>query len=470
MRRIDLRVVSLLTLTLGICCAAGFYICLREAPLHVPFDPNEGWNAYFQAAAFGGSSLYPGPHSFMINNYPPLSFYAVGFLGMAVGDNIVAGRMVSLGCFALALWLIAASARTMGARRLAAGFGALFFAAVLLVFSDYVGMNDPQLMGQAMQLLALYCVLCAPQSGLSAAFGALLFAASLFVKHNLVALPLSVLVWLAIYERRSAFLMAFVGSAACLVGLLLFRLAFGSDLIAQLASDRTYAQANIVSGLRTALPWSLFPAIGTAALVVIRSRQREAVFCALYAGLGSAVGVVAIGGAGVDVNALFDAVIAFSLAAALLVEQLLQKRLPVSALAASLYLAPLAFGVWQKSDLSWLTPQFWADPMRDEADTAQSDVAFLRQRAGPAVCETLPLCYWAGKPPEVDVFNLGQAFATGGRRDNDLIRQVEKKRFATLEFESLSSFQLGGAVLGALRHSYKLSRSSDDGMFFTPSR
>src|SRR5512142_1386199 len=110
MRRIDLRLVSLLTVALGVLCAAGFYVCVREAPLHVPFDPNEGWNAYFQAAAIGGGSLYHGPDRFMIDNYPPLSFYAVGYLGTAVGDNIVAGRIVSLGSFALAIWLIAASA------------------------------------------------------------------------------------------------------------------------------------------------------------------------------------------------------------------------------------------------------------------------------------------------------------------------------------------------------------------------
>src|SRR4029077_10586400 len=110
-----------------------------------------------------------------------------------------------------------------------------------------------------------------------------------------------------------------------------------------------------------------------------------------------AVGVAAIGGAGVDVNALFDAVIAFSLAGPLLVEQLLQKRLPFSALAASLYLAPMVFGLWQKSDPSWLTAQFCTNPMRDEADTAQADVASLRERVGGAACESLPLCYWAGK-------------------------------------------------------------------------
>src|SRR5690242_6614170 len=105
MTRFHQRLAVLVTLALILPCLAGFYVAAREASLPIPFDPNEGWNAYFQTAAWTGRNLYPGPADFMINNYPPLSFYAVGALGAAISDNILAGRLVSLAAFAIALGL-----------------------------------------------------------------------------------------------------------------------------------------------------------------------------------------------------------------------------------------------------------------------------------------------------------------------------------------------------------------------------
>ena len=42
---------------------------------------NEGWNAYHAVAAVTGGVLYPPPETFVFNNYPPLSFYLVGWAG-----------------------------------------------------------------------------------------------------------------------------------------------------------------------------------------------------------------------------------------------------------------------------------------------------------------------------------------------------------------------------------------------------
>ncbi len=103
-----------------IACVIGF---------HVPFDPNEGWNAYFAQAAAATGSPYPAAQSLMINNYPPLSFYLVGALARLTGDAVIAGRIVALASlFALALG-IETAARRMGCDRLEAAFAALFFTA-----------------------------------------------------------------------------------------------------------------------------------------------------------------------------------------------------------------------------------------------------------------------------------------------------------------------------------------------------
>ena len=64
---------------------------------------NEGWNACYQNIAIGKTSLYPALNQLITNNYPPLSFYVVGFFGKLIGDNVLAGRLLSL----LALVVIA---------------------------------------------------------------------------------------------------------------------------------------------------------------------------------------------------------------------------------------------------------------------------------------------------------------------------------------------------------------------------
>jgi dolichyl-phosphate-mannose-protein mannosyltransferase len=470
MMRLDLRLAFLLIAAAGIFCAAGFYICILETPLHVPFDPNEGWNAYFQAAAITGGDLYPGPHNFMINNYPPISFYLVGAIGTMIGDNIVAGRFVSLICFAILLFLIIVIARRLGARVLAAGFGAFYFAAALLVFSDYVGMNDPQLMGQALQLVALYGILRAPRARMWLALCGGVFALSLFVKHNLIALPLASFVWLMLRERRSALVMAGAGVATGVVGLALFHALLGGNLLSHFASPRAYTLADIITGLDDALLWLAVPAVGSLIGFALAPRDTAAVFSAIYAAIGLSLGMIMVGGAGVDVNAFFDAAIAVSLAASLLLERLIRIDLPVSTLAIALYFAPVVFGLWLKADPVWLTTRFWLHPMQDDAVSAQDDIAFLKEHQGAAVCETLPLCYWAGKAATVDVFNLGQAYKVGARRDGDLIAQIQQRKFSVLEFESVSPFQLGSGVLRSVRRSYTLARSSDNGIFFIPSR
>ena len=88
------RALAILAAVAAAGCALGLWRVIAALCLSVPLDPNEGWNAYHAAAAIAGAPLYPGTDRFMVNNYPPLSFYAVGWLGWIVGDAIVAGRLV----------------------------------------------------------------------------------------------------------------------------------------------------------------------------------------------------------------------------------------------------------------------------------------------------------------------------------------------------------------------------------------
>ena len=67
-----------------------------RAQFLVEIWPTEGWNAYLQDAAASGRRLYPSADDLTGNNYPPLSFYAVGYLGKIFGDNLFVGRALSI--------------------------------------------------------------------------------------------------------------------------------------------------------------------------------------------------------------------------------------------------------------------------------------------------------------------------------------------------------------------------------------
>ena len=67
-----------------------------RASLPLEIWGNEGWNAYHADQAMRGSGLYPPPDGLVANNYPPLSYYLIGWLGKLFGDPLYVGRAVSI--------------------------------------------------------------------------------------------------------------------------------------------------------------------------------------------------------------------------------------------------------------------------------------------------------------------------------------------------------------------------------------
>jgi hypothetical protein len=412
-------------------------------PLQVPLDPNEGWNAAHALAAMAGRALYPHSDGLMVNNYPPLSFYIAGALARLAGDAIVAGRLLSALAFLAACGGIALTLRQMGGTARAQLFAVLFFAAVLLITSDYVGMDDPQLLGHALQLGALLLLL----RGQSLA-AALVFAASLFLKHNLLALPLAAGIWLLGQERRAGLRFMVCGLATLGAGLILFRLIYGIGLLTQLASPRLVSLANV----RFAVAHLWWAALPLAALLALRGRWRS--FCLVYAASALVLGLGFSAGDGVDANGFFDLAIACALALGMGMEQ---GRAPAFfALCAAPLPLFLAF--------NWSDNNFFFT--RDFAARSARDIAFLKSRPGPALCDQLSLCLWAGKGAEVDVFNVGEAIKAGRRDPAALAGMIGARHFAVLQLEDMDA--LGPRVRAAIGKNYRADHSDDNGSFLIP--
>lgn len=455
----------LVTALFAVVCIVGLWRVLAVIGLHVSLDPNEGWNAYLAAAAMAGHP-YPDAHGYIVNNYPPLSFYMVGVFGHLVGDNIIAGRIIAL----IAFFGVAAgpfqAARIMVCRTIPAALASLLFMAWLIVGSDYVGMNDPQMLGHALEIAALLLVLRRSPNDIAAA---LLFALAVFVKHNLVAMPIAVGLWLLLEDRARARRFIGAGFASVLLGLVIFRLAYGSNLFDHLTSARSYSFALLSGNIEGWLVWGIIPTLLAVGLALFYRQDKYVLLVLLYAAVALCVGIAFSGGGGVDANVFFDADIALSLCAGLAFTHFGARGDQWQTLVATLLLLPLASGLYQASvGEDWRDENFRLHPMADETATAQRDITFIRARPGGALCETLSFCYWAGKPAEVDVFNTGQQFATGARSDADLIRQIGAHAFPTMEFDTLEPFALGPRVKAAVFKAYRIDHTNDEGVFFVP--
>ena len=429
-------------------------LLLRDAlfiAAQVPLSPQEGWNAYLARAAQGAGPLYP--QGLMINNDPPLSFYIVGLLSTVTGDPIVAGRLTSLIAFFAAAGAITVILRNLGAGVLAALFASLFFAVGFLAASNYVAMDDPQLLGHALQLAGLSLLL---QQRRDVVIAALLMTAGLFVKHNLLALPLASGFWLWGRDRQDAIRFAAVIAIGCVAGLVAARIFLGVNLIAALASPRHWAMTNFVANVTPFLRWAGAALVLVPSLVWLGPRNPATKLVLSYTALALVIAALLAFCDGADMHVFFDTAIALSLSAGLLLSQMPKRWIgPATVLAA----APLA--------LYLAAHHARANFPYSEAFAREAplDIGFIAVHPGPALCEDLTLCFWAGKDQPVDVFGLSQEIKSGARSDQDLARLIQTGYFGSIALSSLTNFTLGPHLKSLMLRRYRVTHQDENGVF-----
>ena len=394
--------------------------CYR-AFLNVEIDTNEGWNAYFADAALGRFPLYPSSDKFITNNYPPVSFYIVGVFGRVVGDPILAGRLISLAAVLLIGVMVAIAVRALGGNRAGSAVGAaVFVATISLYFDRYVGMDDPQLLAQAIMAIGFAGFLRAEFANRSCLAPILLMAFAGFVKHNIIAMPLTAFVWLAVQRPREAVKCALIAGVAVAAGFALCYAFYGHDFFTNFAFARQY------SWIRTFHTWddikSLF--VPLAASVIAGCfcwRERGSRFSLLFIAIALGADTLQRTGAGVDQNAAFDLVIAASVGTGLAFTQAGRANgLPIIGrrlLASALVLAILARFVLSEIQGPHRTFRLLFDPsFKTEIATREHAAAAMISQAraipGPVIC-TNYVCYRAGKPFTADKFNLDQRVISG---------------------------------------------------------
>jgi hypothetical protein len=418
---------------------------LWRLPFPIEIAQNEGWNAYHaDAASFlphpGAAPLYPATDTLIVNNYPPLSFYVTGGLAKLSGvDALYVGRVMSILAVAALAGLIATVVRQLGGGAAGAAFGGLWFVAVMArSFTRFTGMNDPQLVGHVLMMSALAWFLSREARGRSAVPPVLAMAAAGFYKHNIIAVPVTALAWLALTGWRRAVAPAVAGAGAAALGLAVCVLVYGDVFLANLLTARPSSVMRALNGLgrlQFILPALVLWGIWAAA----EPRSRAARFTMLFVAVGFAAFVAQWSGEAILDNAQFDLAIAAAVGLGLAFDRagktpfgqrngVTAARAVILAVVAVRLLATLRI----EPALVLFSPAYRAEYYAAAAGV-RADAARVAAIPGPVACDIKVVCRMAGKPFVYDDFRaemLVAAGRSGGLNVDGLIRAHGLTRFS----------------------------------------
>lgn len=434
---LSIAVICLMTIVMF----ALFQFPVRRIFANVQVNYNEGWNAYRTEMVSKGMPLYRTPPHGMVGAtaYPPISFHLVSWLGNPTTFT-VAGRLVSLvSLFAAGIFVSLIVRRGGGSLAIAIFSFLLYEIGIAFLRADRIGMNDPQLLGEALSVAGLYCYIRDSNSKRLLLVSALLFCLAGFTKPNLIAFPLAVAADLLIRSWRS-----FITWAAAMV------VCAGLLTAATMLVDGRYLFSHLMGGGGRAysyrIAWSQFHhyvekfqtllVIATAwSIRALRSRTVFAGAFVLSHGLAFLLG----GGNGVDLNIFFNGLAATVMICGLALSDIGSEF--ETAKSVALHSAgALMFGLFFISVLIFTPGQLRRDrqqlrllPTR-EAEF-NSAVRFLKANPGPALCESILLCYEAGKPLEFEAFAVREQVRTGMLREEDVLPLLRTHYFQAVQVE-----------------------------------
>lgn len=448
-------------------------IHLFAIPLHVSMNYNEGWNAYFAQVAMGhGGVLYPAAESMLTNNYPPLSFYIVGVAGWLIGDNIVAGRLISLLALAVVSLNVYRLGRWLGAPPRLALLGAcVFLLGAYAVMHDYIAINDPQFLAYAFVTSGALAFLNTSGQRLwrGMLLSTLLMMLGGLVKHSEISLPLALCTWAVFYDRRrlGVFLACALLMAAVASGLAYS--IWGEPMVAGIFHGHRLMKVHSgVLQISHDLPFLLSYLILAGFAAAVTRLRHQAFLVLIYISWSLLIGFWMLTGYGVNQNVMCDAVIALAWASILFAMTFERSQAPVfmlgwcaPSLAILLMVLPsMGCGLFvylshpRLRDMSVITNAPQWERLYQTLSLAHGEVA----------CETLAVCYWAKKPMEVDFFNYGQKLLTGAVRPdapNGLRDKLDRRsyEYVVIDMALLPRDRLPPFLMETLFRNYKPSQS-----------
>jgi hypothetical protein len=271
-------------------------------------------------------------------------------------------------------------------------------------------LNDPHLLGLAVMCAALVWFFHLWRSGRAVEPAVLLMVVAGFIKHTLIAPPLTALIFLLLQDWRRGLRAAVVGAAASAAGLLLCMLAYGPDFLADLMLPRVATLHRSVASLDRLQ--FLLPALVIGCVWAWLDRSTAAAKLFINFALTTFVSnFLQKMGAGVDDNAGFELAVAaafgFGIAFARLPQLLPTQRWSTEWTRWCL-LAAVAVQLLVPTDLeplAWiLNPQYRAT-VTSHAEVAKAEAKRVAALPEDKVTCSVPLvCRMAGKSYVVDNF------------------------------------------------------------------
>jgi hypothetical protein len=401
---------------------------------------NEGWNVYNALAAMQHQPLYYPKYGWTTVDYPVLSFYFVGYISHFTGDYLLTGRLISLIALLLSCVLVG-----LIVKKLTGGWKPALFAGAFCLglfcsrATDYVATDDPQMFAHVFFLSGLWLYLGGrPSTGRIAGITSL-FALGGNIKHSPLPACLAVFSDLFMTSKSKALQFALFGLFLLAVSIAFNIRVGGPFFISQLMLSTTYSFAKLRDAFFTLHSPLGLPLTFSAFWSLWQLRNPQARTISLYFFWSVLTCLAFGGGSGVGDNAHFDIFFAMSIITGAWLDLLWKAPIPSFGkggrwrflVPVLLYLcvafAFVSQGVKLRNDFTLLS-------MRERAYIRE--VSFLVEHPGPAICESLIMCYDAGKPFIFDPFNATRLVRLGKLDSKEIVQRIAAREYAAFQLDT----------------------------------
>ena len=260
-----------------------------------------------------------------------------------------------------------------------------------------------------------------------------------FIKHNIIAMPLSALLWLGLYRRREAVKCFCIAAIAIITGTAICYALFGRNFFLNILSPRNYSLKSALNSFGN-LEWLSVGLVACLYNAWARRHDANVQLCSCLIAIAIGSYLLQESGAGVDINAQFDLVIAVAMGLGLAFTKVslwpVARSLRPEQAQAILLLA-VCVRLLASKQLQPVRLVFDRSFMNDIAmrERAMTDsVQRVRRVPGDVLCPAF-VSYRAGKPFAVDLFNVRQRILAGALPEDAVVARVAAGTLTIVEVD-----------------------------------